>query len=194
MNAVRPRRELLVAGTPDGAEVLASPGPGRVHWAALAGATLVEGSVAGQFVQSEHVFDLVLPAGVHGQLREVLAPNPWTSCAYGTPLAVLGAVEAAPLGTPDRASAAGTGTLAVRAPSHGTFYRRPAPGAPLYVEPGQTVARGAVLGLVEVMKCFSPIAFDPPAGVEQGRVTEILAADGTEVRSDQVLLRIDLVR
>jgi acetyl-CoA carboxylase biotin carboxyl carrier protein len=194
MSSIRPRRELLVAATPDGAEVLASPGPGRVHWVALAGATLVEGSVAGQFIQSERVFDLVLPAGVHGQLREVLAPNPWTSCAHGAPLAVLGAVEAAPLGTPDHQAASASGTLAVRAPSHGTFYRRPAPGTPVYVEPGQTVARGAVLGLVEVMKCFSPIAFDPPVGIEQGRVAEVLSEDGTEVRSDQVLMRIELVR
>ena len=188
----RPRKALLVASRPDGVEVLACPAPGRVCWRALAGATLVEGSVAGQLVQNERVYDLVLPAGVHGQLREVLGDDPWRSCDRGAPLAVLGAVEASPLGLPARDAVQPGGVLEVRAASHGTFYRRPSPGAPAYVEAGREIAPGAVLGLIEVMKCFSPLRFEPPASAAGGRVAAVLVEDGVEVRADQVLVRIEL--
>ena len=121
----------------------------------------------------------------------VRAADPVVSCAYGTPLAVLGAVEAAPLGHPAAQGDAGADWL-VRAPSHGTFYLRPAPGQPAYAVAGQHVARGAILGLVEVMKCFSPILFDPPPDRQEGRIVEVLARDGAEVRADQPLVRIAL--
>ena len=193
MNAAlpaRPRRALLVAVRPDGVEELQCPAPGRVRWAALAGSSLVEGSVLGQLMQTDRAYDLVLPAGVHGQLREVLVRHHWASCGYATPLAVLGAVEAAPVGLPEHEAAGARGALEVRAPSHGTFYRRPAPGSPAYVETGGTVEADAIVGLVEVMKCFSPIRFAVP-GVARARLVECLVDDGTEVRADQVLLRFE---
>ena len=77
----------------------------------------------------------------------------------------------------------------IRSPTHGTFYTRPAPGAPAYAAPGSAVESGQTVGLVEVMKCFSPILFDgAPFG--RGVVREVLVADGAEVRADQPLLRI----
>jgi len=42
-------------------------------------------------------------------------------------------------------------------PLPGTFYRRPSPDADYYVSVGATVAAGAVVGLVEVMKQFTEI-------------------------------------
>ncbi len=50
-----------------------------------------------------------------------------------------------------------TGTMATKqilSPLPGTFYRRPAPDKPTYKEPGDAVAVGDALGLVEVMKTF----------------------------------------
>lgn len=187
----RPSLELLVIERDDGVEVLAAPAPGRVRLSARRGETLVAGSRAGVLTRNTRAFDLVVPEGVHGQLREILSADPLAACAYGTPIAVLGAVEAAPLGHPAMQGDGGTDWI-VRAPSHGTFYLRPAPGQPPYSVPGQRVARGAVLGLVEVMKCFSPILFDPPSEGQAGRVTEVLARDGAEVRADQPLVRIAL--
>ncbi len=187
----RPVLELLVIERDDGVEVLAAPAPGRVRLTARRGETLVAGSRAGVLQRNARAFDLVLPDGVRGQLREILAADPLAACAYGTPLAVLGDVEAAPLGHPV-AHAGEAADWVVRAPSHGTFYLRPAPGQPAYAAPGQRVERGAVLGLVEVMKCFSPIVFDPPGEGQGGRIVEVLARDGAEVRADQPLCRIAL--
>ena len=78
----------------------------------------------------------------------------------------------------------------MRAPSHGTFYRRPAPGSPAYVEPGATVETDAVVGLVEVMKCFNPIAYGGPGLPASGIVTRVLVEDSTEVHFGQPLFWI----
>ncbi len=45
----------------------------------------------------------------------------------------------------------------IQSPLPGTFYRRPSPDAPAFVEDGAEVAAGDVIGLVEVMKTFHEI-------------------------------------
>lgn len=42
----------------------------------------------------------------------------------------------------------------IHSPLPGTFYRKPAPDQPPFVEDGASVAAGDVIGLVEVMKTF----------------------------------------
>jgi biotin carboxyl carrier protein len=54
------------------------------------------------------------------------------------------------------------------------------------VERGATVAAGAVIGIVEVMKQFNQI--ETPTG---GVVAEILVEDGEPVEAGQPLLRIE---
>ena len=48
----------------------------------------------------------------------------------------------------------------VACPLPGTFYRRPAPDQPPFKGEGDAVAVGDTLGLVEVMKSFTPITAD----------------------------------
>jgi acetyl-CoA carboxylase biotin carboxyl carrier protein len=43
------------------------------------------------------------------------------------------------------------------APIPGTFYRRPSPNQPPFKEEGDAVAAGDTIGLIEVMKTFSPV-------------------------------------
>ncbi len=45
-------------------------------------------------------------------------------------------------------------------PLPGTFYRRPAPDKPAYKDDGDTVAKGDVIGLIEVMKSFNEVKAD----------------------------------
>lgn len=45
-------------------------------------------------------------------------------------------------------------------PLPGTFYRRPAPDKPAYKNDGDTVAKGDVIGLIEVMKSFTEVKSD----------------------------------
>jgi acetyl-CoA carboxylase biotin carboxyl carrier protein len=77
---------------------------------------------------------------------------------------------------------------AVRAPTEGVFYRRPAPGARAFVEIGDRVRRGQAVGLIEVMKTFHQILFEGPGFPREAQVVEILADDGVEVGAGQALL------
>jgi len=45
----------------------------------------------------------------------------------------------------------------VLAPIPGTFYRKPAPDQPVFKTEGDAVAVGDTVGLIEVMKSFTPV-------------------------------------
>jgi len=79
------------------------------------------------------------------------------------------------------------GTFAVVSPTHGVFYRRPKPELPDYVEVGSVVEEGATLALVEVMKCFSAIAYGGPGLPARAAIVEVRGQDGAEVASDEIL-------
>jgi acetyl-CoA carboxylase biotin carboxyl carrier protein len=77
------------------------------------------------------------------------------------------------------------GTVLVRAPMVGTFYRAPAPGAPPFVEPGSRVAAETTVCIIEVMKLMNSISAEC-AGV----VTQVLVNDGEPVEYGQALIAI----
>lgn len=54
----------------------------------------------------------------------------------------------------------------IKAPAPGTFYRRPSPDEDPYVEEGDRVESGQVVGLVEVMKNFIDVKAPQDAVVE----------------------------
>ena len=81
--------------------------------------------------------------------------------------------------------AAAAGTLEIRPPIIGTFYRAPKPGAPPFVEVGSLVHEDTVVAIIETMKLMNSI----PAGV-RGRVIEICVADAEFVDQDRVLMRV----
>jgi acetyl-CoA carboxylase biotin carboxyl carrier protein len=80
------------------------------------------------------------------------------------------------------------GTIVVRAPNLGTFYRSPKPGAPPYVAIGQAVEADTEICLIEVMKLFTSVS----AGVA-GVVRKVLAEDSQLVEFDQPLFLIEPV-
>lgn len=48
----------------------------------------------------------------------------------------------------------------IQAPLPGTFYRSASPGEPAYKSVGDVVAVGDTIGLIEVMKTFTPVVAD----------------------------------
>lgn len=92
----------------------------------------------------------------------------------------------APAAGPIVADAESAGIITVRAPVLGTFYRAPAPGAPPFVNVGDTVREADTVGLIEVMKLFTPIA----AGAA-GRVIEVVAQNAALVEYGQPLVLIE---
>ncbi len=71
-------------------------------------------------------------------------------------------------------------------PLPGTFYRRPSPEAPVFVEVGQTIVAGAVVGLVEVMKTFNEVQAETG-----GKVVEILVENEDAVEAGQALIIVE---
>ena len=74
----------------------------------------------------------------------------------------------------------------VTAPLTGVWYASPSPGARPYVQEGDEIGAGAVVGLIEAMKLFNEIKSDVA-----GRVTRILVERGTLVKRQQPLIEID---
>lgn len=75
---------------------------------------------------------------------------------------------------------------AVLSPMVGVVYLSPEPGTPPYVTPGQAVAAGQTLMLIEAMKTFNQIKA-PRAGT----VTKILVAAGAPVEYGEPLLILE---
>ncbi|MEU9889831.1 biotin/lipoyl-containing protein [Sphaerisporangium sp. NPDC051011] len=94
---------------------------------------------------------------------------------------------ATPLGTAaDPAGTAdGTGTMLVTAPMVGTFYRAREPGAPPFVQVGDLVEAGQQIGVIEAMKLMNAVQAE-----HAGRVSEIVAEDGTPVQYEEPLLAL----
>lgn len=74
----------------------------------------------------------------------------------------------------------------VRAPLAGTFFATPKPGDPAFVQVGQQIREGDLVGLVEAMKVFNEVLSDV-----DGRVARILVRSGDGVAAGQPLLRVD---
>ena len=67
----------------------------------------------------------------------------------------------------------------------GTFYRKPSPDDPPFVEMGKNIKTGDILCIVEAMKVMNEIQseFD-------GEIVEILVKDGESVEYSQPLFKI----
>ncbi len=76
--------------------------------------------------------------------------------------------------------------ITIKSPIIGTFYRKPAPDKPLFVEVGQSIAEGDVLCVIEAMKLFNEIESD-----FSGKIVKVLVDDSSPVEYDQPLFLVD---
>jgi acetyl-CoA carboxylase biotin carboxyl carrier protein len=74
----------------------------------------------------------------------------------------------------------------IKSPLPGTFYRRPSPDAEPYVQEGDTVAPGDVVGLVEIMKTFHELHSDAA-----GRITTFLVENSALVDAGQDIIALE---
>lgn len=74
----------------------------------------------------------------------------------------------------------------VCAPSVGTFYHAPEPGAPPFVQVGDVIAVDQTIGIVETMKLMNPVRSELA-----GRVREILVGDGEPVEYQQPVVAVE---
>jgi acetyl-CoA carboxylase biotin carboxyl carrier protein len=76
--------------------------------------------------------------------------------------------------------------VTIKSPMIGTFYRKPSPDKPVFVEVGSTISKGDVLCVVEAMKLFNEIEAEIT-----GKIVKILVDDMSPVEFDQPLFLVD---
>lgn len=207
MQRIAPRSEAmkdtltfkLLVDEVEGGRYLLAPKVGRYVSPPPRGTWLEPGAPAGILRVLRKSYRLIVPANGKGVVRELLTSTLGTAVQYGQPLLALTLeVGSLSMGGPDATGAPQgvdegipEGMIAVRSPTDGIFYRRPGPDEPAYVAEGQTVERGKVLGLVEVMKCFNQIIYGDPSLPPKAKVTRIIPEDNAEVKLGQALFVLD---
>lgn len=180
---VRGEGELQALST--GATVT-SPTVGVFRASIVEGTVVSAGTHLGTIETAGRGLRVVAPRGVAGVARGV-ADGQWVergaallqlTSAEGLATAAATEVEL----DPD----APEGAVVVRADTDGLFYARPDPDSPAFVSPDQSVPVSATLGLVEVMKTFTPLRA-PVAG----RVIKCLVEDGASVTAGQALFWLE---
>ncbi|WP_413999563.1 acetyl-CoA carboxylase biotin carboxyl carrier protein [Flavobacterium sp. W1B] len=124
--------------------------------------TTLEGNV------TETTYVQQVPA--QGQLQQALAPQ---ISAPAAPVAAAPVVEESKYVT-------------IKSPIIGTFYRKPSPDKAVFVEVGNTIAKGDVLCVIEAMKLFNEIESEIT-----GKIVKILVDDMSPVEFDQPLFLVD---
>ena len=76
--------------------------------------------------------------------------------------------------------------ITVKSPIIGTFYRKPAPDKPNFVEVGSSINSGDTVCVIEAMKLFNEIESEV-----SGKIVKVLVDDASPVEFDQPLFLVD---
>lgn len=117
------------------------------------------------------------PVAQPSQLSDINVVSP----SIVSPPAVVPAVAIPPSAAEEESN-----LITVKSPIIGTFYRKPAPDKPVFVEIGDTVSEGSVLCVIEAMKLFNEIESEVT-----GKIVKILVDDSSPVEFDQPLFLVD---
>lgn len=76
--------------------------------------------------------------------------------------------------------------IEITSPIIGTFYRKPSPDKPVFVEVGDVVTPNTIVCMVEAMKLFNEIESEV-----SGKIVKILVEDGTPVEYGQPIFLVE---
>ena len=109
----------------------------------------------------------------------VVIPHQQVSPTVGTPVA-------RPDSPPVDLLEEDSNLITIKSPIIGTFYRKPSPDKPSFVEVGDVISEGSVLCVIEAMKLFNDIESEV-----SGKIVKILVDDTSPVEFDQPLFLVD---
>ncbi len=121
-------------------------------------------------------------------IQQVMAA-PVYAQAPAAPAATAAPAASSPAPAADKPKAsepAASNLITIKSPMIGTFYRRPTPDKPLFVEVGDEVTPGKVVCIIEAMKLFNEIESEV-----KGKIVKILAEDASPVEYDQPLFLVE---
>ncbi len=127
--------------------------------------------------KEEHVTQVVAAAPVQAAPVHVAAPQPAAPVVPSTSPAAE---------KPSAADVPAGNLITVKSPMIGTFYRRPSPDKPNFVEVGTDINPGQVVCIIEAMKLFNEIESEV-----KGKVVKILVDDASPVEYDQPLFLVE---
>ena len=76
--------------------------------------------------------------------------------------------------------------VTIKAQMIGTFYRKPTPDAPAFVEVGDSIKEGQEICIIEAMKLYNKIESEI-----SGKIVKVLVDDASPVEFDQPLFLVD---
>ena len=124
------------------------------------------------------------------QITQVVASSAPINYSHLPQQQVPQALPAAQVTTESQASSASqpaaTNTITIKSPMIGTFYRRPSPDKPIFVEIGDEVTPGKVVCIIEAMKLFNEIESEV-----KGKIVKVLVDDASPVEYDQPLFLVE---
>ena len=122
-------------------------------------------------------------SGTKAEIQQSVAPQP---PAPPAPVAIEPTPVAPPSVKTDDSSGDDSKYIQIKSPIIGTFYRKPSPDKPAFVEVGDKVSEGNVLCVIEAMKLFNEIESEI-----SGTIVKVLVEDSTPVEFDQPLFLVD---
>lgn len=129
--------------------------------------------------------EIEIESGEHRVLlRRADYASPPAMVAAAPTVAAVAAPVAAAAAPAAEAKAEAPGEF-IESPFVGTFYRRPRPDSPAFVETGDAVAKGKVVCIVEAMKLFNELETEFDC-----RIEECLVEDGQPVEYGAKLFRV----
>jgi acetyl-CoA carboxylase biotin carboxyl carrier protein len=113
-------------------------------------------------------------------------PVPQATAAAPAPQAPAAQEAAAPAPADTKKADDDSKYITIKSPIIGTFYRKPSPDKPSFVEVGTSIKKGDVLCVIEAMKLFNDIESEV-----SGKIVKILVDDSSPVEFDQPLFLVD---
>ena len=102
------------------------------------------------------------------------------------PVAAAPVASAPAAAAPAAAPKAADNLITIKSPMIGTFYRKPAPDKPNFVEEGDEVRNGKVVCVIEAMKLFNEIESEI-----SGKIVKVLVDNASPVEYDQPLFLVE---
>ena len=137
-----------------------------------------------QFQFEKEDFNLKLKKGTDLEDLQKLISSLPSGGGAAAPAALPAAPAAAPQALDAPAASASEGDE-ISSPMVGTFYRKPTPEDPDFVNVGDTISEGQTLCIIEAMKVMNEIKAE-----RSGTITQICADEGTPVQYGDALFRV----
>jgi acetyl-CoA carboxylase biotin carboxyl carrier protein len=149
---------------------------------------MINKSNIGELTIEEKDFKITIKQKKDEKVTYAQAPAMQAAPLYAAPMhhAPAQATSAAPAEEAPAASAKTDNLLTIKSPMIGTFYRRPSPDKPIFVEIGDDVNPGKVVCIIEAMKLFNEIESEI-----SGKIVKILVEDASPVEYDQPLFLVE---